>query len=67
MSPHTVHFLAQLIRHQRALATSMDKWINSPGFSRTEALEMVKVIRKVLDAYELSLTGAVTVLDEVGK
>lgn len=67
MTPYTVHLIAQFIRHQRALATSVEKWIESPGFSKSDAREAVSRFRRVLDAYERSLTGVITTRDEVGK
>ena len=65
MTPYTVHLAAQVIRHHRALATSLEKWIASPGFTRSDAREAVAILRKVLDAYERSLAGAVTPVDDV--
>lgn len=55
VNPPTIHFMAQMIRHQRAIATSAEKWIQSPAFSQQEALDAVGYFRKVLDAYERSL------------
>lgn len=66
MSPDTVHFLAQAIRHQRALLTSAEKWINSPTFSRVEAAEAALYLRRVVNAFERSLSS-VEVPDAVGK
>lgn len=60
MSPDTVHFLAQLIRHQRALATSVEKWVKSPTFNREEAQAAVFMFRGVLDSYEAQLSRVVT-------
>jgi hypothetical protein len=60
VTPYTVHLVAQFIRHQRAMATSMEKWIASPGFCREDARDAVGYFRKVLDAYERSLQGVVT-------
>jgi hypothetical protein len=56
----TVHLFAQLIRHQRALATSLEKWIKSPTFSKDEALSAVFVFRGVLDSYEAQLSRVTT-------
>lgn len=67
MTPFTVHLVAQFIRHQRAMATSLDKWVLSPGFSQSEAREAIGYFRKVLEAYERSLTGTVQALDDDGK
>jgi hypothetical protein len=55
VTPDAVHFAAQVIRHQRALATSVEKWVRSATFSREEALKMVAVFRGVLDSYEAQL------------
>jgi hypothetical protein len=60
MNPHSVHLLAQFIRHQRAMATSVEKWVKSPGFSREEALTLVFVFRGVLDSYEAQLSKVKT-------
>lgn len=60
MTADTVHFLAQLIRHQRALATSIEKWVKSPTFSRDEAQAAVFMLRGVLDSYEAQLSRVVT-------
>lgn len=60
MTPDTVHLFAQVIRHQRALATSLEKWIKSPTFSREQALEAVFVFRGVLDSYEAQLSRVTT-------
>jgi hypothetical protein len=55
MSPDTVHLLAQVIRHQRALLTSVEKWVASPTFSATEADAASRYLRRVLNAFERSL------------
>lgn len=55
MTADTVHFFAQVIRHLRALATSAEKWIKSPSFSREQALTAVFMFRGVLDSYEAQL------------
>jgi len=59
MTPYTMHFLGQFIRHQKAMVTSGEKWIASPSFSVEEAREALAYIRKVLDAYERSLGSVV--------
>lgn len=59
MTPDTVDFLAQLIRHQRALATSIEKWVKSPTFSKDEAQAAVVMLRGVLDSYEAQLSRVV--------
>jgi hypothetical protein len=60
VTPHSVHLLAQIIRHQRAMATSIEKWIKSDGFSREEALTLVFTFRGVLDSYEAQLSRVET-------
>ena len=60
LSPYSVHLLAQIIRHQRAMATSIEKWIKSDGFSREEALTLVFTFRGVLDSYEAQLSRVET-------
>lgn len=60
MTPSSVHLLAQIIRHQRAMATSIEKWIKSDGFSREEALTLVFTFRGVLDSYEAQLSRVET-------
>ena len=57
VTPYSLHLMAQLIRHQRGIVTSLEKWINSPGFSKDEALEATRYVRRVLDAYERSLAS----------
>lgn len=56
MTPDTVHMLAQMIRHQRALATSLEKWVKSATFNREEALQAIWMFRGVLDSYEAQLS-----------
>lgn len=55
VTPDTVHMLAQFIRHHRALATSLEKWVNSPTFSKIEADEAIGYLRRLLNAFERSL------------
>jgi hypothetical protein len=62
MEPETVHLIAQMLRHQRAALTSLERWTRSTAFGREEALEIMAYGRRVLDAYERALTG-VTVTD----
>lgn len=57
VTPDTVHFIAQMIRHQRGIATCAEKWINSPTFSKDEAITAMAYFRKILDAYERSLVS----------
>lgn len=59
MSPYTLHYMATLIRHNRGIATATEKWIQSPGFSKEEALAAVAFGRKILDAYERSIGSSV--------
>jgi hypothetical protein len=60
LTPETVHFLAQFIRHQRALMTSLERWAKSPGFTQQEILAATWMIRGVLERYEKDL-GRVSV------
>ena len=56
MTPETVHFIAQVIRHQRGLATAAERWVKSADFSRDEALDAIYTFRRVLDSYEAQLS-----------
>lgn len=56
MSPDTVHLLAQVIRHHRALLTSLEKWVRSQTFNREEAQTAIFMFRGVLDSYEAQLS-----------
>jgi len=58
MTPDTVHLGAQVIRHQRALATSFEKWIGKqqdPDVAMRELKELIQMFRSVLDSYEWQL------------
>jgi hypothetical protein len=58
MTPDTVHFWAQVIRHQRALATSFEKWVEKqqdPVVAQREMRELILMFRSVLDSYEWQL------------
>jgi hypothetical protein len=59
MTPYTVHYIAQRIRHERGLLAAEEKWIQSPTFSVEEALKAIAYRRKILDAYERSLGSLV--------
>lgn len=52
-----MHLVAQLIRHHRGIATALEKWADSPGFSRNDARDAVGYMRKVLDGYERALVN----------
>jgi hypothetical protein len=56
VTPETVHFIAQVIRHQRGLATAAERWVKSAEFSRDEALDAIYTFRRVLDSYEAQLS-----------
>ncbi len=62
MTPDTVHLLAQVIRHQRALATSFEKWVRTQPRSETcrELVQMIAAVRGVLDQYEQQLSKVTT-------
>ena len=56
MTPDTVHLGAQIIRHQRALATSLEKWAEKQRDpAMRELKELIGMFRKVLDSYEWQL------------
>jgi hypothetical protein len=56
MTPDTVHFMAQFIRHQRGLVTSLEQWMKSGTFSMEEASSVIQALRGVLDSYESQLS-----------
>lgn len=60
MKPETVHFIAQLIRQQRALMSAAERFIESPDFSQEEALNAILILRGVLDNYEVQLSKVET-------
>ena len=57
MTPDTVHLAAQVIRHQRALATSLEKWVQKQAPSETtrELGQLIEMFRGVLKSYESQL------------
>lgn len=57
MTPETVHCAAQLIRHNRAMLTSLEKWARSPSFSRKEVLELITMFRGFWADYEARLSA----------
>ena len=54
MTPDTVHFVAQMIRHNRAMATSFEKWVRKQPASPAcrEMLQVLAVYRGVLMTVE---------------
>jgi hypothetical protein len=60
MTPDTVHFLAQLIRHQRGILTAFEKWAKTPSFGRDDVLDVVYTYRRLIDSYEAQLSKVVT-------
>lgn len=54
MTPDTIHFVAQMIRHSRAMATSTEKWVRSqpPAPFCREMLQVLAVVRGVLENVE---------------
>lgn len=58
MTPDTIHLLAQMIRHHRALVTSFEKWVRTQPRSETcrELVQVLAVVRGVLDGYEQQLS-----------
>ena len=70
MTPDTVHFWAQVIRHQRALATSFEKWIDKqqdPQVAMRELKELIPMFRSVLDSYEWQLQRVTVDYEETRK
>ena len=58
MSPDTVHLIVNLIRHQRAMMTSIEKWIGKQEPCRTnlELAAATGLIRDVLAGYEAKVS-----------
>jgi len=54
LTPDTVHFVAQMIRHNRAMATSFEKWVRKQPASPAcrEMLQVLAVYRGVLMTVE---------------
>lgn len=44
MKPHTVHLIAQLIRHERGTLTAIDRWITAQ-----EDSDSLKELQQVLE------------------
>lgn len=57
VKPPTIHYLVTKLRHERGVLAAEQKWVESPSFSREEALKVIEYRRKILDAYERSLSG----------
>lgn len=55
MTPEALHFAASTIRNMRAQITAFEKLVNAPDFSKDDALEAMRYLRKVCDAYERTL------------
>jgi hypothetical protein len=58
MTPDTIHLVAQMIRHQRAMATSFETWIRKQPRSPAcrELLQVVAVQRGIFDQIESQLS-----------
>jgi hypothetical protein len=58
VTPDTVHLLAQIIRHQRALVTSFEGWVRKQPRSDTcrELVQLIAAARFVIDGYEKQLS-----------
>ena len=58
MTPDTIHLIAQLIRHDRARATSIEKWVKAqpPSPACRELLQLLAVYRGVLRNLETQVT-----------
>jgi hypothetical protein len=54
VTPDTVHFVAQMVRHNRAMATSFEKWVRKqpPSPACREMLQILAVYRGVLTTLE---------------
>ena len=67
MTPDTVHLVAQLIRHQRALMTSIEKWVSKQEPCRTtlELLAVTGMQRQILDSFEWQLSRVDVAQEEV--
>ena len=59
MTPDTVHFIAQMIRHNRAQITTFEKWLRTQRHSSTcrELFRVLDVWRNGLNAAERELEG----------
>lgn len=60
VTPETVHFIAQVIRQHRGLASAAERWVRSENFTKEEALNAIFTFRRVLDSYEAQLSTVVT-------
>lgn len=58
MSPDSIHLVAQLIRHSRAMGTSFEKWVHKqpPSPACRELLQVLAVYRSVLTQVEDQLS-----------
>lgn len=67
MTPDTVHLLANLIRHQRAMMTSIEKWVGkqTPSPTNLELSSVTSLMRQVLDTYEWQLSQVDTKSEDV--
>ncbi len=65
MTPDTVHFIAQIIRHHRGLFTAVDKWVQKqpPGTCR-ELKRVIAESRRAMTEIETEL-GRVDVNETV--
>jgi hypothetical protein len=57
MTPDTIHFVAQMVRHNRAMATSFEKWVRKqpPSPACREMLQVLAVYRGVMTNVEEQL------------
>jgi hypothetical protein len=58
VTPDTVHFVAQMIRHNRAMATSFEKWVRKQPASPAcrEMVQVIAVYRGVLEMLETQVS-----------
>ena len=57
MTPDTIHFVAQMVRHNRAMATSFEKWVRKQPMSPAcrEMVQVLAVYRGVMTTMEAQL------------
>lgn len=57
MSPDTIHFVAQMVRHNRAMATSFEKWVRKqpPSPACREMIQVLAVYRGVMTNVEAQI------------
>lgn len=58
MTPDTIHFVAQMVRHNRAMATSFEKWVRKqpPSQACREMIQVLAVYRGVMTDVENTIS-----------